>query len=313
MEIGIFGCDHAFGRGIDGPMTLYGLSDSIPDAISLIKEGYPAILSKLYPQHNFEVIPTLDGGNREIINSLVNCVQENPKDLYIVQTTQWHRATIGGLHYEKMLYSVTDNLAYNVYNPRSYHMKRYQDIHHCHYPNFNISKKPSQNLGRAPKGTYGPKYVWVPGQAKNGGFTPEHFKNARPFWDATEQVLTYDHISSFHHLHDIRASYNTLHYLSQKENIWYFFWYLPFGNPLDLFFYFKPDKELFVQEQGKLHAQFIKLKHEKLINKQSIHGYFNLDKNRIEQDDELHLPYEAHERVIDFLLSNAKFKAELDK
>lgn len=321
MEIGIFGCDHAFGRGIEGPITLYGVSDNNAEAISLAREGYPAVLSKLYPQHNFEVVPILDGGTREIINSLMNYIIENPKDLYIVQTTQWHRATIGGLHYKKKLYNVTDNLAYKLYDPRSYHMERYQDIHHCHYPNYNISKKPGQPFMKV-RGTFNQKYVWLldtntnePGvkQTNQDGFIPKHFKQALPFWEATGMVLIHDHLASFHHLHDIYAAYNTMHYLSQKENIWYFFWNPPFGNALDLIDYLKPEKDKFLKEQGLLHAKFMNRNQKKLITTRSIYDYFGLDTNKIEEDNALHLPREAHEKIVELLLSNKEFKTELDK
>lgn len=314
MEIGIIGCSHSFGRGMHSPVTLYGVSDNDPEALALVKEGYPAILSSMYPQHNFEIIPILDGGNREIVNSLIDSITKKPKDLYIVQTTQWHRATLGGLFYKKNVYNVSHNLNYNIYDPRSYHMKRYQDVHHCHFPNYHISKKPHQAFQIKVRGTYEPKYVWIPMGGEEEPFIPINFKQALPFWEATGMVLRHDHLGSLHHLHDLYSSYSMLHYLSQKENVWYFFWNDPFGNVLDLADYGIVEKNQFRDQQGLLTSKLMRLEHKNLIIPNTIHKHFDLDNNGLEENSEsMSLPNSVHHEIVELLLSNNELKAELNK
>ena len=94
MEIGIFGCSHSFGTGKTLADTLYELNENKTDNLN---KGYGAILAELYPQHNFTLFPVLGGGNKDILENLTYAIENNPCDMYIVQTTQWHRFTFGVL------------------------------------------------------------------------------------------------------------------------------------------------------------------------------------------------------------------------
>ena len=307
MEIGVFGCSHTFGTGEASSFKLYELSQDIDKTkIELANTGYPAHLAKEYPQHNFEVVPTLDGGNREIINSLVNCIQENPKDMYIVNTTQWHRASLGLLFFNKKLYDVTNNLSYRVYDPGSYHAIRYSDIHHCHFPNYLISQLPGQPPHVERKGTF--RSAWL----MNEEFCPESMMSAIEFFAKYDTVMVGDHIPSQQHLLDLYTSYNLLHYLAEKENIWYFWWYMPFGRVIDNKDWFPPEIPRLNDIQAKYYNQLIRKDHPRLISRQTIYNYFNLDENSIELDDELHLPDQYHAEIVNLLLSNPKFKETLD-
>lgn len=307
MEIGILGCDHAFGTGEYALELLYGANLNNKDVYEdLSSLGYSAILSSLYPQHTFEVIPTLDGGNENITNTLISYITEKPKDMYIVQFTQWHRVTIGQFFYKKKTFNITDNFNYTLYDIKSYHGVKYKKVKHPHLPNLGMSYIPGQLLGAQYKGTGTTPWVF------NDDHAPHGTENIKVFFDYVGAVMKHDHIPSYLHMTNLYSYYNLINYLSKKENIWYFFWNPPFGTAHDARDHISIGKDKFLETQGFLYSKLMNKNHENLILKKSISELLQLsDESYV--DDMGHIPNEAHEHIVhNLLLKNSKFKEALD-
>ena len=307
MNIGILGCSHSFGTGLDLSNTINSLYTKTGTLYQNLKDiGYSAILSKLYPQHNFDVIPALCAGNLDIIQNLVDCIENNPKDLYIVQTTQWHRFTYGVLAYDIDTISVSNNLTYTAYKINDLKSKG---------PNCFLSVLPHS----------------IPGDTLGTGYGGFDFLNIldgnnvrkQAFLNAM-QLLIYDHIGSTYHLNSNKKLFDELHYLSTQENIWYFHWDPPFGSEKD--FLKLTEAESKEMQDKHLHAiksikSFYDIWNRKNHNKQIISydivNYFEKTfgfKKTISKyvTDGYHLNNDAHKIIVNLLLSNPKFKEALN-
>ena len=299
MKIGIFGCSHSFGSGVNLSATIKSLyTKQGPHYQNLETKGYPVILSKLYPQHDFEVIPALCAGNLDIILNLTDCIQNNPKDLYIVQTTQWHRSVIGVLPYHVHTISVTDNLKYTTYEIDDIDSKG---------PNLLFSFLPHSGPHLPIKGT------------GFGGFDFHSLDEKRrlAFINAS-QILMYDHIESSYFLNQNKKVIDQLYYLSTKENIWYFHWNPVFGNKDDFKFM---DDSIKQSHAINMVDNFYKLwynkDHKKQIINDNIEEYFFKKFGKKDTivnfvTDAFHFNNEAHEIIVNKLLKNKQFKEALD-
>tara|TARA_B000000609_G_scaffold109851_1_gene84790 strand:- start:220 stop:1158 length:939 start_codon:yes stop_codon:yes gene_type:complete len=311
MDIGIIGCSHSFGRGIRLSDTLFGFYDYLTEYLDQLDSGYPAILSQTYPQHNFEVWPVLGGGNKDIVNNLVNLINTRPKDMYIVQMTSWYRFTLGCLFYEKELKELTDNLSYNVYNTQSYWQQRGGPVEWPHLPNLSAVFKPSQDPINHIKGTGCGDFIW-----KNTDI-PDRFIKQHEFTMFFLEVLVKEHFQSKLFIEDNWSTFLTLYELSKHHNIWYFYWNMPFGDLDDYDRVQTPIKDKTRNYAAMLHAKWSGMKHDKQIQPTPIHNYFmdTMGKKYIAdivEDHGLHLTNKGHLHVVKYLLENNQFMEALN-
>ena len=312
MEIGVFGCSHSFGRGHDLAGVLFGFYERDDAALDQLDSGYPATLSKIYPQHNFEVIPALGGGNMDIVNNLINCIDERPKDMYIVQMTQWHRFTFGCLNYNKQAVQHTDNLGYYIYDTRSYFKQRDPKCDFPHLPNWSLSFKPQQAPEARIKGTGSGQFLW------GEDFTPSGFAEAREFYEKAMEVMIRDHIPSRLNIDNNWATFKMLHHLSRHDNIWYFYWNMPFGDITDFTSYDRRFAEEVRNHVARMANKWNLLDHPKQIQPIPIHNMLINEVGEkkyiadMVEDKGLHLTESAHNIVTKYLLSNKNFKEALD-
>lgn len=312
MEIGIFGCSHSFGRGLTLAETLFGFYDREPNALDQLDSGYAATLSKMYPQHNFEVIPVLGGGNQDIINNLINCIDERPKDMYIVQMTQWHRFTFGCLNYSKQAVQHTENLGYYMYDTRSYFQQRDPLVNFPHLPNWSLSFKPQQNPSSEVKGTGSGQFMW------KETFTPDGFAKAREFYEIAMEVMIRDHIPSRLNIDNNWSIFKMLHHLSKHHNIWYFYWNMPFGDAVDFQSYDRRFAEQVRNHVAMMYSKWNSLDQSKQIQQVPIHNMLISEVGekvyiaKMVEDRGLHLTEAAHNLLVSYLLKNKNFKEALD-
>ena len=99
MEIAIIGCSHSLNTGVNLYQTVTDINDGKFDETA--NNGYGAILAKMFPQHNFTLFPAVGGGNKEILELLTFAIEQKKYEMYIVQTTSWHRFVAGLLYYNK--------------------------------------------------------------------------------------------------------------------------------------------------------------------------------------------------------------------
>ena len=315
MKISIIGSTHAFGRGENAAATLFNFWDEDETAFKQLNTGYPGILSSMYNQHQFHVVPILDGGNKDIVYALSNLIDEKPSDMYIVQMTSWHNFARGWFFYSKQEKSVHDNLSYHVYHPGSYYNQlgdNRDEENLPYFPNYNLCFKPGQDRGAPIPGTGTSDFIY------NVRFQDFNLNYAIEDSEMTNQLLIQEHLRSRLFVDDNYTVYKMMYNLSKQHNIWYFYWNVPFGNALD-FQYVIPKQigKVLTDYTALLHNKWINLDHEKEISNIPIMNMLHqeLTSENVENicvDRKQHLNNFGHELVVEHLLSNPKFKEALN-
>lgn len=312
MNIGIFGCSHSFGTGFETVKCAEALNtEESPWFNRLKNEGYSVILSKLFPQHNFEVVSAVGGGNLDILQNVVDYIQNKPKDMYIVQTTTWYRFVFGVLDYNNFTKQINDNLSYTTYNTDSfYHRVPNEQWSEAFGPNQYISFLPQQQNPEQGSG-FG-NFLW------NEKKTARGMEKMREEYNAAFTVIIRDHLASYKFLNENKLLFEQLNYLSKKENLWYFHWNPPFGTEHD---FRDMVTEILKQSKIKLIQSFYdkwqKKDHNKRIVPFDILSYLEetISKKRLIANhvtDGYHLDNAMHNVVVSLLLSNPKFKEALN-
>ncbi len=314
MEIGIFGCSHSFGTGNDLLKLVFEVNADKTDTIAT--KGYGAILSTMFPNHNFTLYPAIAGGNKEILQNLTSALEQDKYDMYIVQTTSWYRFTLGVYNYTNKYFKINDNLKAYIPDVNSYHNK---ELNRVYPPNFYLSFLPHQkDKDEKELGTglgswvYEYEYDKIPNQFKEMAQTYIHLTNA----------IIKDHFSSTFFLNENYMLFNLLHMLSLNNNIWYFHWNPPFGMDSDFRFITPTEKKNYILNViGELNSRWNKKDHKNKIYENDVfnffvktYGYKNYIANILYGGDtSTHVKHTAHEKLVDVLLQNNKFKEQLWK
>ena len=309
MEIGIFGCSHSFGTGKEIVDTLYELNEN---SNNKLHKGYGAILAELYPQHNFTLFPVLGGGNKDILENLTYAIENNPCDMYIVQTTQWHRFTFGILQYIKKLFNIGKNMQVYTYDTSTYHGQR-TDIDKKYLPNYCATFLPCQPIYSDVPGTGHSQFIWGKDWCAEGA------DEMKEVYGQAITTIIMDHFASNYFLDENYMMFNMLNMLSQQHNIWYFYWNPPFGKVKDLQYVDpKTRKDVLTLKIDLLNEKWKTKTRDKEIQSQDIETFLNkkIGTKKVVTDYVIdsgtHLNNKAHKMVVDYLLSNENFKKELE-
>ena len=306
MEIAIIGCSHSLNTGVNLYQTVTDINDGKFDETA--NNGYGAILAKMFPQHNFTLFPAVGGGNKEILELLTFAIEQKKYEMYIVQTTSWHRFVAGLLYYNKKYFNISKNISAYLYDTSSY---KNQILNNgSFFPNFFYSFLPCQPIELNFKGTGTGRFFNFEKDLDTEFTYKTFFAN----------IIVNDYFASKHFLDENFMVFNILNMLSEQYNIWYFHWDPPVGRKSDFEYVFPDDKKQKLQEYHSVLCNRWKNKnHKKQIKETCIDSHFRKkfgEKKYVVdfiKDSGTHLSNDGHNIVVDFLLENNKFKKELSK